>query len=49
MLSYVLPAWKAVDIDTEEDLVLAEILLRGIAAGEAAGQGGVTYRCAQSP
>ncbi len=30
MLAHQLPAWRAVDIDTEEDLFLAEILARGI-------------------
>ena len=30
MLAHQLPAWRAVDIDTEEDLLLAEILARGI-------------------
>lgn len=32
MLSYVLPAWRAVDIDSEEDILLAEIMARGIQA-----------------
>jgi pseudaminic acid cytidylyltransferase len=32
MLSYVLPEWRAVDIDSEEDVVLAEILAQGIHA-----------------
>lgn len=34
MLAYVLPAERAVDIDTEEDLITAEIMLRGIYARE---------------
>ena len=29
MLAHI-PAWRAVNIDTEEDLLLAEILARGI-------------------
>tara|TARA_R110000868_G_scaffold7354_4_gene40003 strand:- start:18861 stop:19622 length:762 start_codon:yes stop_codon:yes gene_type:complete len=32
MLSFILPSWRAVDIDSADDLVHAEILARGIAA-----------------